>query len=137
MHRVGDRSGGQGPRADPPTAGEFAQETHGNPFLLIELVGCFDPDTDSFEPLPLHEVLTRNWDGCRSRRGIIPGCGRSLGASALAGGGLTDGGGMSLPPIATIIRIRNERLVRLVGPEESPLIDTYHDRVRETRRPDG
>src|SRR5262249_5000068 len=30
---------------------EFAQETRGNPFLLIELVGCFDPETDSFEPI--------------------------------------------------------------------------------------
>ena len=38
---------------------EFARETRGNPFLLIELVGCFDPETDSFEPMPLHEVLDR------------------------------------------------------------------------------
>src|SRR5205807_3685989 len=38
---------------------EFARETRGNPFLLIELVGCFDPETDSFDPMPLHEVLGR------------------------------------------------------------------------------
>ena len=40
--------------------------------------------------------------------------------------------GHALPPMATISRMRNERLVRLVGPEEGPLVDTYHDRVRET-----
>jgi two-component system sensor kinase len=34
-------------------------------------------------------------------------------------------------PIATITRMRNERLVRLIGSEERPLVDTYHDRVRE------
>jgi tetratricopeptide (TPR) repeat protein len=28
--------------------------------------------------------------------------------------------------------MRNERLVRLVGPEDKPLVDTYHDRVRES-----
>jgi tetratricopeptide (TPR) repeat protein len=28
--------------------------------------------------------------------------------------------------------MRNERLLRLVGTEERPLVDTYHDRIRET-----
>ena len=32
---------------------EFARESGGNPFLLIELVGCFDPQTDSFRPIPI------------------------------------------------------------------------------------
>jgi tetratricopeptide (TPR) repeat protein len=27
--------------------------------------------------------------------------------------------------------MRNERLIRLIGPEEKPLVDTYHDRIRE------
>ena len=38
-------------------AAEFARETGGNPFLLIELVGCFDPATDSLRPLPMHEAI--------------------------------------------------------------------------------
>jgi tetratricopeptide (TPR) repeat protein len=112
-------------------AAEFAQETRGNPFLLTELVGCFDPDTDSFEPLPLHEVLAR-------KLGRLPAeAGRLLEVVAVSGQGLaleeaSRTAGHALPPVATITRMRNERLVRLVGPEESPLIDTYHDRVRET-----
>lgn len=38
---------------------EFFQETGGNPFFLCELVDCFDPETDSFEPVPLSEVIAR------------------------------------------------------------------------------
>jgi tetratricopeptide (TPR) repeat protein len=111
-------------------AAEFAEETRGNPFLLVELVGCFDPETDSFEPLPLHEVLAR-------KLGRLPAeAARLLEVVAVSGQALaleeaSRTAGHELPPVATITRMRNERLVRLIGPEESPLVDTYHDRVRE------
>jgi len=110
---------------------EFARETRGNPFLLIELVGCFDPDTDSFEPMPLHEVLDR-------KLGRLPEeAGHLLEVVAVSGQALSleeasRTAGHALPPVATISRMRKERLVRMIGPEESPLVDTYHDRVRET-----
>ena len=35
-------------------------------------------------------------------------------------------------PVSTITRMRSERLVRLIGPDENQLVDTYHDRIRET-----
>ena len=110
---------------------EFARETRGNPFLLIELVGCFDPDTDSFEPLPLHEVLGR-------KLGRLPDeAGHLLEVVAVSGQALSldeasRTAGHDSPPIATITRMRNERLVRMVGPDDRPMVDTYHDRVRET-----
>jgi tetratricopeptide (TPR) repeat protein len=109
---------------------EFAQETRGNPFLLIELVGCFDPETDSFEPMPLHEVLGR-------KLGRLPAeAGHLLDVVAVSGQALaleeaSRTAGHAALPMATLTRMRNERLVRLVGPEERPLVDTYHDRVRE------
>ena len=111
-------------------AAEFAGEAGGNPFLLIELVGCFDPDTDSFEPVPLREVLAR-------KLGRLPGeAGRLLEVVAVSGQALSleeasRTAGHVLPPVDTVTRMRNERLVRLVGPEEGLLLDTYHDRVRE------
>jgi tetratricopeptide (TPR) repeat protein len=112
-------------------AAEFARETRGNPFLLIELVGCFDPDTDSFEPLPLHEVLDRKLSRLPDEAGhlleVIAVSGQAL---SLEEASLT--AGHSAPSVATITRMRNERLVRVVGPDDRPLIDTYHDRVRET-----
>ena len=110
---------------------EFARETRGNPFLLIELVGCFDPETDSFEPMPLHEVLAR-------KLGRLPAeAGHLLEVVAVSGQALSleeasRTAGHASPPMDTLTRMRNERLVRLIGPEERPLVDTYHDRVRET-----
>jgi tetratricopeptide (TPR) repeat protein len=111
-------------------AADFAQETRGNPFLLVELVGCFDSEADSFEPLPLHEVLAR-------KLGRLPAeAGRLLEVVAVSRQALpleeaSQTAGHALPPMATITRMRNERLVRLIGPEESPQVDTYHDQVRE------
>ncbi len=112
-------------------AAEFARETRGNAFLLVELVGCFDPDADSFEPMPLHEVLDR-------KLGRLPAeAGHLLDVVAISGQALSleeasRTAGHLVPSVATITRMRNERLVRLIGPDDSPMVDTYHDRVRET-----
>ncbi len=110
---------------------EFARETRGNPFLLIELVGCFDPETDSFQPMPLHEVLDRKLsrlpDEAKHLLEVVAVSGQALSleeASRTAG--------HPVAPVATLSRMRSERLVRMIGPEVSPLVDTYHDRVRET-----
>jgi eukaryotic-like serine/threonine-protein kinase len=110
---------------------EFARETRGNPFLLIELVGCFDPGSDSFEPLPLHEALSRKLGRLPAEAGqlldVVAVSGQALSleeASATAG--------HEQPPMSTLLQMRKERLVRFLGPEDNPLVDTYHDRVRET-----
>jgi tetratricopeptide (TPR) repeat protein len=109
----------------------FAQETRGNPFLLIELVGCFDPETDSFEPMPLHEVLTRKLGRLPAEAGdfldVVSVSGQALTAEEAA-----RTAGHAVLPTATISRMRNERLIRLIGSDDDALIDTYHDRVRET-----
>ena len=112
-------------------AEEFARETRGNPFLLIELIGCFDPVTDSFEHVPLHEVVGRKLVRLPGEAGPL------LEAVAVSGQALaveeaTRTVGHDSSPMATITRMRNERLVRIVGTDDRPMIDTYHDRVRET-----
>ncbi len=112
-------------------AAEFARETRGNPFLLTELVGCFDPETDSFEPRPLREVLAQKLTRLPAAAAPL------LEVVAVSGQALSleeasRAAGHETPPTGAVTKMRNERLVRLVGPEESPLIDTYHDRVRET-----
>jgi eukaryotic-like serine/threonine-protein kinase len=112
-------------------AEEFARETRGNPFLLIELVGCFDPEADTFEPIPLHEVLTRKLARLPAEASelleVLAASGQAISLDEAS-----TAAGHELPQVATVSRMRNERLVRMVGPDEAPLIDTYHDRVRET-----
>jgi tetratricopeptide (TPR) repeat protein len=110
---------------------EFARETRGNPFLLIELAGCFDPETDSFESMPLHEVLGRKLGRLPDEAGPLLDV-VAVSGQALALEEASRTAGHAAPPMATITRMRNEHLVRLIGSEQRPLVDTYHDRVRET-----
>ena len=50
---------------------EMARETGGNPFLLVELAGCFDPDTDSFQPLPVGQVIAQKLTRLPAAAGAI------------------------------------------------------------------
>ncbi|HEV3144733.1 MAG TPA: protein kinase, partial [Gemmataceae bacterium] len=110
---------------------EFAEETRRNPFLLIELVGCFDPDSQSFTPVPLHEVLARKLSRLPEEAGhlldVVAVSGQALALEEAA-----QTAGHQALPVATLTRMRNERLIRLIGSDDHPLVDTYHDRVRET-----
>ena len=112
-------------------AAEFARDAGGNAFLLTELIGCFDPDTDSFEPVPLEEVIDRKLGRLPAEAAplldVVAVSGQALSLDEAA-----RTAGYAESPVAAISRMRNERLVRLIGAEESPLVDTYHDRVRET-----
>src|SRR5262249_38491239 len=112
-------------------AAEFARETRGNPFLLNELIGCFDPSTDSFEPLPLHDVLARKLSRLPAEAAPLLEV-VAVSGQALALEEASQAAGHARPPVSTLIPMRNERLVRLIGSEENPVVDTYHDRVRET-----
>ena len=112
-------------------AAEIHCETGGNPFLLIELVNCFDPDTDSFRPVPMHEAvrqkLSRLPAGAEILLEIV-----AVSGQALPLADMSKTAGHDAPAMATITHMRTERLLRLIGGPDDPLIDTYHDRIRET-----
>jgi tetratricopeptide (TPR) repeat protein len=112
-------------------AADFARETRGNPFLLTELVGCLNPATDSLQPTPLDAVLARKLGR------LPPEAAPLLEVVAVSGQALpleeaARAAGHDRPPVSILLQMRKERLVRLIGADGSPLIDTYHDRVRET-----
>ena len=112
-------------------AAEFFQETGGNPFFLLGLIGCFDAETDSFRPLPLHEVIDRKLDQLPSdARRLLEVV--AVSNQALSAEELSQAAGQDAPAMATITHMRSEKLVRLVGLEKSSLVDTYHDKIRET-----
>ncbi|HVC96341.1 MAG TPA: protein kinase [Pirellulales bacterium] len=112
-------------------AAEIHGETGGNPFLLTELVSCFDPDSDSFRPLPMHEAiaqkLTRLPRGAAHLLDIV-----AVSGQALSLDDVSKTAGYESPAISTITHMRTERLLRLIGAADEPLVDTYHDRIRES-----
>jgi serine/threonine protein kinase/tetratricopeptide (TPR) repeat protein len=110
---------------------EFYEQTGGNPYLLTELVGCFDPHADSFRPMPVREVLDEKLRRlpveARQLLELIAVSGQPIDlkeAAAVAG--------YEVPPTGTVSRMRSERLIRFLGSEQNRGIDTYHDRIRET-----
>jgi tetratricopeptide (TPR) repeat protein len=112
-------------------AAEFASETGGNPFLLIELLGCFDPATDSLRPVPMHEAIDEKLER------LPPEARRLLDVIAVSGQAISleetsSAAGHDTTAIATFTHMRNERLIRLIGTDERPMLDTYHDRIRSS-----
>ena len=109
----------------------FAQTSGGNPFLLTELIGCYDPTADSFKAIPIHEVidnkLTRLPSQAKDLLELIAVSGQSLKVEEA-----TEAAGYDADGLAILTHMRSEKLVRLVGNEDSPLVDTYHDKIRET-----
>jgi two-component system sensor kinase len=110
---------------------EFYQQTGGNPLLLIELIGCFDPASDSFRAMPIHEVIDEKLSRLPEEAGAI------LEAISVAGQPIELGEAAASidrtdVSLALITHMRSEKLVRLIGPEDKANVDTYHDKIRET-----
>jgi tetratricopeptide (TPR) repeat protein len=112
-------------------AAEFAEQTGGNPFLLTELIGCFDHATDSFRAMPIHEVIDQKLKRLPLAAASL------LDGIAVSGQALTweeavATVGLESAAISVLMHMRSEKLVRLMGPDEAALVDTYHDKIRET-----
>ncbi len=50
---------------------QFHAQAGGNPFLLTELAGCFDPDADAFHATDIHGVLARKLDQLPAEAGPL------------------------------------------------------------------
>ncbi len=104
---------------------QFHAQAGGNPFLLVELAGCFDPETDAFHTTDIHAVLAKKLQELPSEAEAllrtVSVSGQAIEVEEVArAAGLVD----SVEQILT--RMRNARLLRVLGEK----IDTYHDRIR-------
>lgn len=104
---------------------QFHAQTGGNPFLLTELTACFDPDTDAFHATDIQGVLVQKLEQLPPEAGplldAVSVSGQAVELSeAAAAAGLTES------PEGALTRMRNMRLLRIVGAK----VDTYHDRIR-------
>ena len=112
-------------------AAEMTEETGGNPFLLAELARCYDPHSPSIQATQMEELLER-------KLLLLPAEARALlnvvvvSGYAIAADEATKSAGHHSVPLSTLTRMRSERLLRMVGDDEHMMIDTYHDRIRET-----
>ncbi len=115
---------GRGDEVVERRAVQFHAESGGNPFLLVELAGCFDPDSDAFRVTDIHGVLAQ-------KLGQMPvGSGALLDAVSVSGQAVALGEAAAAAGIAepegTLNQLRTARLLRVVGAK----VDTYHDRIR-------
>ncbi|MDA7980955.1 MAG: hypothetical protein MPJ50_19550 [Pirellulales bacterium] len=110
---------------------EFCQETGGNALFINELIDCFDPDADSFQPLSIQEVIERKLsqlpDDAVQLLDVIAVAGQAICLNEAA-----EAVGYESLPVATINHMRTAQLVRYTGSEDELTVDTYHDRIRET-----
>ncbi|MCA9178844.1 MAG: protein kinase [Planctomycetales bacterium] len=111
--------------------GEVFADAHGNPYLLEQLAEGFDAETGRFQPVPLHEVIDRRLkrlpEDSSSLLEVIATAGQALSLEEAF-----RAAGHEKPAFGTISHMCSERLVRLVGSDDQQLVDTYHDKIRET-----
>lgn len=104
---------------------QFHAQTGGNPFLLVELVGCFNPESDSFHATDIYgvldEKLVRLPEDAKPLLHAVAVSGQSLDPAEAFGAA-----GLERSPDDTLIAMQNSRLLRKVGNK----LDTYHDRIR-------
>ena len=112
-------------------AGELFEDTQGNPYFLEQLIEGFDPNTGKFTPIPLHEIIDRKLIRLPAESAEL------LNVIAIAGQAVSIEeasrvAGHATALYSTITHMRSERLVRLIGSTDQQLVDTYHDKIRET-----
>ena len=108
---------------------QLFEETAGNPYFLDQLLEGFDPATGSFRPVPLDEIVA----GRLSRLPVS--ATRLLEVIAVSGQPLpiTEAAAVAeASSVATLTHMRIERLVRLLDVGVERMVETWHDKVRES-----
>ena len=106
-----------------------AQEGY-NTSSAIAPVG-YDTQTGQFQPIPLSEIIEARLQRCPAEAkhllDVIAVAGKSAAPSEII-----EVSGQSTAAFATLTHMRSERLLRLVGTQNDQMVDTYHDKIRET-----
>lgn len=112
-------------------ARELFDSTGGNPYFLDQLIDCLDPATGSFSSIPIHEVIDTKLrklpEDATKLLDVIAVSGQAIPVSDV-----NQAAHPNSPAFSTLTHMRSERLVRLLGAGDNQLVDTYHDKIRET-----
>lgn len=112
-------------------ASEVFHAAEGNPYILEQLIEAFDLATGQFQAVPLVTIIDSKLKRLPSEAVSL------LEAVAVAGQAVSLAEAASVAQqssqaFATITHMRSERMVRLIGSSQQQLVDTYHDKIRET-----
>lgn len=109
---------------------QFASQTGGNPMLFIELISCYDPAADSFEALPIEELIARKLNRLpKSAKPLLEFLAVAGQRSSLDEIAIASETQQESEAVATALR--SEKLIRMTGEGQFISIDTYHDKIRE------
>ncbi|MCA9146799.1 MAG: AAA family ATPase, partial [Planctomycetales bacterium] len=105
--------------------------TRGNPYFIEQLVEGWDLEAGELRATSMPEIIERKLSRLPREAASL------LDTIAVAGQAVAVSEAAAISQqtahtFATITRMRSERLVRLVGSGEKQLVDTYHDKIRET-----
>lgn len=125
-----DRVGSGAERLREQAAAVFS-DTRGNPYLIEQLIEGFDSQTERLEHVPLDQVIERKLARLPRESTDL------LQAIAIAGQAVSleeasRVANLEAASVSLVTHMRSERLVRLVGTADRYVVDTYHDKIRET-----
>jgi eukaryotic-like serine/threonine-protein kinase len=107
------------------------EECRGNPYFLEQLIEGFNTETGQFEAVPLGDVVARKLQRLPSEAAslldVIAVAGQAASGEEIAQ--VADCAGRAF---STLTHMRSERLIRLIDASGLQVVDTYHDKIRET-----
>lgn len=107
------------------------ESAQGNPYFLEQLADSVDWASGDVEGFGLTDIISARL------RHLSEDAARLLEVVAVSGQALSVAeaakvSGRTSPVFATLTHMRNEKLVRLINVGEKQLVDTYHDKIRES-----
>lgn len=110
---------------------QIFEDTGGNPYLLEQLLEGFDSATVEFRRLSIDEIVAERLDRLPESAGrlleVVSISGQPIRVSELA-----SVANSKEFPGSTLKRMVNERLIRMLDGSVEPMIETWHDKVRES-----
>ena len=112
-------------------AASMFEDSGGNPYFIEQLTAGIDEYTDKFLHCPLDQVISRRLEKLPRTATLL------LHVVAVSGQPILveeacRAADLESSDIATLTHMRSERLVRLLGDQNEILVETYHDKIRES-----
>ena len=113
------------------SADEFIKDTHGNPYFVEQLIESFSEENGQGQHFSFDGVLERKLSRLPTNATDLI-LRIAIAGQAIRISELWNLVNQDSSLMATLSHMRSERLIRLIGSGDIQLVDTYHDKVRES-----